>query len=59
MIAFTADWASGEIVIDPEEISDAQWFSADALPMLPPPLSIARHLIDAWIADVTPQRPGR
>jgi NAD+ diphosphatase len=53
MIAFTAEWASGEIAIDPAEISDAQWFSADALPMIPPPLSIARRLIDAWVAEVT------
>jgi NAD+ diphosphatase len=53
MIAFTAEWKSGEIVIDPTEISDAQWFSAKALPTIPPPLSIARQLIDAWIAEVT------
>jgi NAD+ diphosphatase len=52
MIAFTADWSSGEIVIDPSELSDAKWFSADALPMLPPPLSIARTLIEAWLAEV-------
>jgi NAD+ diphosphatase len=53
MIAFTADWESGEIVVDPSELSDAKWFAADALPMIPPPVSIARRLIDAWIADVT------
>ncbi|MBX3187484.1 MAG: NAD(+) diphosphatase [Labilithrix sp.] len=53
MIGFTAEWVGGEIAIDPTEISDAKWFAADALPMIPPPLSIARKLIDAWIADVT------
>lgn len=52
MIAFTADWESGEINIDPKEISDAKWFTADALPMIPPPLSIARQLIDAWVKEV-------
>lgn len=52
MIAFTAEWESGEIEIDPKEISDAKWFSVDALPLIPPSLSIARQLIDAWIADV-------
>lgn len=52
MIAFTAEWESGDIVIDPSELSDAQWFAADALPVIPPPLSIARQLIDAWVADV-------
>lgn len=49
MIGFTADWAAGEIVIDPTELSDAQWFAKDALPMIPPPFSIARRLIDAWL----------
>lgn len=53
MIAFTAEWASGDIVIDPSEISDAKWFAADALPTIPPPLSIARRLIDAWVEEVT------
>ena len=53
MIAFTAEWASGEIVVDGAEISDAKWFSADALPMIPPRLSIARRLIDAWVAEVS------
>lgn len=52
MIGFMAEWESGEIVIDPSEISDAQWFSVDALPPIPPRLSIARQLIDAWIAEV-------
>jgi NAD+ diphosphatase len=49
MIGFTATWASGEIEIDPEEIVDAGWFAAGALPMIPPGLSIARWLIDDWL----------
>jgi NAD+ diphosphatase len=53
MIGFTADWESGEIVVEPSELSDAKWFAADALPMIPPPLTIARRLIDAWVDDVT------
>ncbi|MEO6951405.1 MAG: NAD(+) diphosphatase [Polyangia bacterium] len=53
MIGYTAEWESGEIVIEPNEISDARWFSADALPPVPPPLSIARRLIDAWVDEVT------
>ncbi|MFO0741552.1 MAG: NAD(+) diphosphatase [Labilithrix sp.] len=59
MIAFTAEWASGEIEIDPKELSDAKWFSVDALPMIPPPLSIARQLIDAWVIEVTGAAPGK
>lgn len=52
MVGFTADWASGELVIDPSEIVDAGWYRADALPMVPPKLSIARRLIDAWVAEI-------
>jgi NAD+ diphosphatase len=52
MLGFFATWKAGEIVIDPSEIVDAKWFSASELPMIPPPLSISRQLIDAWLADV-------
>ncbi len=47
MIAFVADYESGEIVCQEGEIEDAQWFPLDALPQLPHRLSIARRLIDA------------
>lgn len=49
MIGFTARWASGEIVEDPTEIADAGWFAPDALPVVPPTLSIARELIDDFV----------
>ena len=49
MIGFEATWASGEIVIDESEIVDAQWYRPDALPMIPPTMSIARTLIDRWL----------
>ena len=52
MLGFTADWASGEIVIDPSEIVDAQWFRAADLPPIPPGISIARKLIDGWLHAV-------
>ncbi len=50
MIAFVADWASGEIKPEAGEIEDARWFSMQALPQLPHRLSIARRLIDAQFA---------
>jgi len=53
MVAFVADHAGGDIVVDGEEIEDARWFRADALPPVPPSLSIARQLIDAWVGEVT------
>jgi NAD+ diphosphatase len=56
MVAFVADHASGDIVVDGDEIKDARWFRADALPAVPPSLSIARQLIDAWVGEVTAGR---
>src|ERR1035437_3001423 len=47
MVAFFADYAGGTINPDPSEIEAAHWFSRDALPPLPDPVSIARQLIDA------------
>lgn len=58
MIAFVADYASGEIVCQDEEIEDAQWFTLDKLPQLPHRLSIARRLINATIAEVVPDHPA-
>ncbi len=52
MIAFVADWESGEIRVDPLEIEAAQWFSIRDLPQLPQPISISRRLIDAVVADL-------
>ena len=52
MIAFFADYDSGEIVPQPDEIEDAQWFDVDSLPGLPMPISISRWLIDAGIAEI-------
>lgn len=52
MIGFTATYESGDIVCDPTEIADAGWYRRDDLPMIPPGISIARRLIDAWVAQV-------
>ena len=50
MLGFMAEYAGGEIRIDDDEIVDAAWFHYQDLPMVPPPGSIARSLIDQWIA---------
>jgi NAD+ diphosphatase len=50
MIAYFADYAGGTITPDPSEIEAADWFSRDALPLLPDPVSIARHLIEAALS---------
>jgi NAD+ diphosphatase len=58
MLGYTARWASGEIRVDPEEIEDARWFDVDDLPPLPPPLSIARRILEAHVAAHTRLSPG-
>ena len=48
MIAFTAEYAAGELRLDPNEIAEARWFGpGDKLPELSPHQSISRALIDA------------
>ena len=49
MIGFRARWTGGDIVLDEREIVDAGWYRCDALPAIPPPMSIARRLIDDWV----------
>ena len=52
MLAFTADYAGGEIRVDETEIAEARWFGpGDTLPRTPMGISIASHLIAAhWPA---------
>jgi NAD+ diphosphatase len=50
MIAFTAEYAGGDLRPDRTEIAEARWFSYDAVPKLPPSVSIARRLIDATVS---------
>lgn len=50
MLGFHAQYKSGEIVPQPDEIEDAQWFSIHDLPPLPAQNSIARYLIDVYVA---------
>ena len=55
MIGFTAQYAGGEIQVDGTEVSDAQWFSFDRLPKIPGKISIARRLIDWFVAKHQPK----
>jgi NAD+ diphosphatase len=52
MVAFFAEYAGGELTPDPNEIEAADWFTLDALPRLPDPVSIARRLIEGAIAQM-------
>lgn len=49
MIAFTAEYDSGEIKVDEIEIDSADWFDKNNLPEIPPEISIARTLIDSFV----------
>jgi NAD+ diphosphatase len=50
MIGFTARYAGGEIRPQEGEIEDARWFTRDDLPLLPFRASIARSLIEDFLA---------
>ena len=49
MIGMTADYAGGELTPQPGEIEDADWYGVNGLPQLPPKVSIARRMIDAFV----------
>jgi len=57
MIAFTASYAGGEIVLDESEMEDARWFTVKNLPRGPMQISIARRLIDWFIAKQRKSTP--
>jgi NAD+ diphosphatase len=49
MVAFRAEYASGELVPDGDEVVESGWFDRDHLPEIPLKGSIARAMIDAWL----------
>lgn len=49
MVGFTAEYESGGIKVDGNEIIDASWFSPDEIPQLPSKISIASELIEWFI----------
>lgn len=49
MIGFTAEYESGEISLQDEELDFGRFFTIDNLPELPKKLSLARKLLDWWI----------
>lgn len=49
MVGFVADYVSGEIRLQDEELSEAAFYTKDNLPELPRRLSLARKMIDWWI----------
>ena len=71
MLGFTVSYVAGEAVAVDGELEDARWFSREELSkaaagrgemLLPPPVAIARTLIDGWLSrprtDGAGTRPG-
>ncbi|WP_263833180.1 NAD(+) diphosphatase [Sulfurospirillum oryzae] len=51
MIGFFAEYESGELRLQPEEIEDAKWFTKETLPKLPNLATISGMIINAWLKD--------
>ena len=56
MLGFVGHAETADIAVDGDEIEEARWFTRDELRSgngpraLPPPVSIARNIIDRWVA---------
>lgn len=50
MLGYLARYAGGTLRRDEDELDDLAWFHRDRLPRIPPPETIARTLIEAWLA---------
>jgi NAD+ diphosphatase len=54
MLGFEAIYESGEARIADSELDDVAWFTREQIaagtPLLPPPFTIARRLIDGWLS---------
>jgi NAD+ diphosphatase len=52
MLGFHAEYESGAIVLQEDEIADAQWFDIDKLPQIPGKIAISRWLIDDYLRKI-------
>ncbi|KQS73358.1 NAD(+) diphosphatase [Modestobacter sp. Leaf380] len=56
MLGYVARAVTTDLQVDHDEIEEARWFTRDELrsgagpAALPPPVSIARHIVDRWVA---------
>ena len=51
MLGFKCEYDSGEIVIDENEIIEADWYTVENLPYVPPPSSLSGKLINLFVED--------
>jgi len=53
MVGFTAEYKSGVISVDNDELAEAGWFSVSELPRIPRKISISGQLIDWFVKRET------
>lgn len=58
MVAYLADYDSGDIKWDPIELSDARWFGVDEIPLVAPEGTIARALIEHTLEAIKSEHCG-
>lgn len=51
MLGFHAEYESGDIVLQEDEIAEADWFPCDDLPLIPGKFAISRWLIDEYLSQ--------
>jgi NAD+ diphosphatase len=51
MLGFSCEYDSGEIVLDKNEIAEANWYRYDKLPYVPPKTSLSGQLINSFVVD--------
>ena len=56
MVAFTAEYAGGEIAVDPAGDHGRRLVCRRRLPEIPPPISVARRLIDWFEKEFSSNR---
>mgnify|MGYP001439217006 FL=1 len=49
MLGFKCEYESGDLVIDEEEIAEANWYNVDQLPLIPPESSLSGQIIRSYI----------
>ncbi|MDL0430530.1 NAD(+) diphosphatase [Marinobacter sp. TBZ242] len=52
MLGFFADYAGGDLVLQEDEIAEADWYRPGELPPVPPSTTIAGRLIDAMVREI-------
>ncbi len=51
MLGFHAEYTDGDIVLQEDEIAEADWFTLDQLPPIPGKFAISRWLIDDYLTE--------